>query len=98
MPVSKNTRRTVSETNELFQSFIQNSQISEDRGAWRAAVRHDGTGTTTSRFPVYEYLCSLNINAQKWLIFRKNLIPHSVENLTQTMSMAGEESDYNCGL
>jgi hypothetical protein len=66
MAVSKNTRRSASDTNELFESFFQNSQVSEEReGAWHEAVRHAGTGTPPLRFPVYEHLYSLNVYAQK---------------------------------
>ena len=66
MAVSKNTRRSVSDTNKLFRSFFQNSQVSEERErAWHEAVRHAGSGTTPLRFPVYEHLYSLNVSAQK---------------------------------
>jgi len=66
MAISKNTRKSVSDTNELFQSFFQNSQVSEERErAWHDALRHAGTGTPPLRFPVYEYLYSLNVYAQK---------------------------------
>jgi hypothetical protein len=66
MAVSKNTRRSASDTNELFQSFFQNSQVSEERKrAWHDAVRDTGTGTPPLRFPVYEHLYSLNVYAQK---------------------------------
>jgi hypothetical protein len=66
MAVYKNTRRSASDTNEQFQSFFQNSRISEERErAWHEAVRHAGTGTPSLRFPVYEHLYSLNVYAQK---------------------------------
>ena len=66
MAVSKNTRRSASDTNELFQSFFQNSQVSEERErAWRDAVRHAGTGTPPLRFPVYEHLYFLNVYSQR---------------------------------
>jgi hypothetical protein len=66
MAVSKNTRRSIPDTNELFQTFFQNSQVSEERErAWQDAVRHAGTGTPPLRFPVYEYLYFLNVYAQK---------------------------------
>lgn len=66
MAVSKDTRRSDSYTNELFQSFFENSQVSEERAhAWHDAVPDAGTGTPPLRFPVYEYLYSLNIYAQK---------------------------------
>lgn len=66
MAVSKNTRKSVSDTNELFASFFESSQVSEERErAWRDAIRHAGTGTPPLRFPVYEHLYSLNVYAQK---------------------------------
>jgi len=69
MAVSKNTRRSDRDTNELFQSFFQNSQVSEERErAWHDAVRHAGTGTPPLRFPVYEHLYSLNIMPRRWSI------------------------------
>ncbi len=74
MAVSKNTRRSVSDTNELFQSFFQNSQVSEERErAWHDAVRHAGTGTPPLRFPVYEHLYSLNVYAQKMVDLLKEV-------------------------
>jgi hypothetical protein len=66
MAVSKNTRSSDSDTNKLFQTLFQNSQVSEEREReWREAVRHSGTGTPPLRFPVYEHLYSLNVYAQK---------------------------------
>jgi hypothetical protein len=66
MAVSKNTRRSVPDTNALFQTFFQNSQVSEEREReWQEAVRHAGTGTPPLRFPVYEDLYFLNVYAQR---------------------------------
>src|SRR5260370_39182070 len=66
MAVSKNTRRSSSDPNQVFKSFFQKSQVSEERErAWNEAVRHAGTGTPPLRFPVYEHLYSLNVYAQK---------------------------------
>jgi hypothetical protein len=74
MAVSKNTRRSDPDTNELFQSFFENSQASEERKqAWHDAVRHAGTGTPPLRFPVYEHLYSLNIYAQKMVDLLKEV-------------------------
>ena len=54
MAVSKNTRRSDPDTNELFQSFFQNSQVSEERKhAWYDAVRHAGTGPPPLRFRLW---------------------------------------------
>jgi hypothetical protein len=66
MAVSKNTRRSTSDTNPLFQTFFQNSRVSEERErAWHDAVRHVGGGTPPLRFPVYEHLYTLNVYAQR---------------------------------
>jgi hypothetical protein len=74
MAVSKNTRRSYPDTNELFQSFFQNSQVTEERErAWHDAVRHAGTGTPPLRFPTYEYLYFLNVYAQKTVDLLKEL-------------------------
>ena len=74
MAVSKNTRRSDPDTNELFQSFFQNSQVSEERErAWHDAVRHAGTGTPPLRFPVYEYLYFLNVYAQRMVDLLKEV-------------------------
>jgi hypothetical protein len=60
------TRSSDSDTNKLFQTLFQNSQVSEKREReWHDAVRHAGTGTPPLRFPVYEHLYSLNVYAQK---------------------------------
>ena len=67
MAVSKNTRRTVSDTNQRIQKLFRNSMAcSDDREReWREAVRFAGTGTTPLRFPVYEHLYFLNVYSQK---------------------------------
>jgi hypothetical protein len=74
MAASKSTRRSVSNTNQQFQTYFQNSQISEERErAWHDAVRHAGTGTPPLRFPVYEHLHSLNVYAQKMVDLLKEV-------------------------
>ena len=74
MAVSKNTRRSSSDTNEVFKTFFQNSQVSEERErAWNDAVRHAGTGTPPLRFPVYEHLYLLNVYAQKMVDLLKDV-------------------------
>jgi hypothetical protein len=66
MAVSKNTRKPNPDTNKLFQTFFNNSQVSDERErAWKEAVRHAGTGTPPLRFPVYEHVYLLNVYAQK---------------------------------
>ena len=74
MAVSKNTRRSASDTNEFFQSLFQNGQVSEERErAWHDAMRHAGTGTPPLRFPIYEHFYSLNIYAQKMVDLLKEI-------------------------
>jgi hypothetical protein len=74
MAVSKNTRRSGPDTNELFQSFFLNSQVSEERErAWNNAVRHAGTGIPPLRFPVYEHLYLVNVHAQKMVDLLKEV-------------------------
>jgi hypothetical protein len=81
MAVSKNTRSSESDTNKLFQSFFQTSQVSEARErAWHDAVRHAGTGTPPLRFPIYEHLYFLNVYAQKLVDLLKDLIAHGLHS------------------
>jgi hypothetical protein len=67
MAVSKNTRRTVSDTNQRIQKLFRKSMASSDDREleWRKAVQHAGTGTPPLRFPVYEHLYLLNVYSQK---------------------------------
>ena len=66
MDVSKDTRRSGSDTNPFFRELFRNSQVSEKRQQeWQDAVRHAGTGTPPLRFPVYEYLYQFNLCAEK---------------------------------
>jgi hypothetical protein len=66
MAVSKNTRRSDPDTNEVLHSFLQSSQVSEERKhEWMEAVRHAETGTPPLRFPAYEHLYLVNVHAQK---------------------------------
>jgi hypothetical protein len=75
MAVFKNTRSSDSDTNKLFQTFFQDSQVSEERErAWHEAVRHAGTGTPPLRFPFYEHLYFLNVYAQKLVDLLRELI------------------------
>jgi hypothetical protein len=85
MAVSKNTRRSSSDTNEAFKSFFQNSQVSEERErAWNDAVRHAGTGTPPLRFPVYEHLYFLNVYAQKMVDLLKDVSTRSVSEYSES--------------
>jgi hypothetical protein len=66
MAVSKNTRRSVPDTNRVLQNFFQKSQFLEERErAWRDAMRHAVTGTPPLQFPIYQHLYFLNGYAQK---------------------------------
>ena len=74
MTVSRNSRRSASDTNELFESFFQKSQVSEeDVRAWHEAVRHAGIVTPLFRFPVYEHMYFLNVYAQKMVDLLKEV-------------------------
>ncbi len=65
MAVSKNTRKSATDTNHLLQRFFRNIQVPDDgrEQVWREAVRHAEAGTL--RFPVYESLYFLNLYSQK---------------------------------
>jgi hypothetical protein len=77
MAVSKNTRRSVPDTNALFQTFFQSSQVSEEREReWQEAVRHAGTGTPPLRFPVYEDLYFLNVYAQRMVDLLNEIVQY----------------------
>jgi hypothetical protein len=66
MAVSKNTRRSPSNTNQLIDGLFRKSQISEERErVWRHAMHHAESGTPPLRFPVYEHLYLVNVSAQK---------------------------------
>ena len=66
MDVSKDTRRSGSDTNPFFRELFRNSQVSEKRQQeWQDAVRHAGTGTPPLRFPVYEHLYEFNRCTEK---------------------------------
>ena len=63
MAVSKNTGRTVSDTNQRIQKLFRNSMGSSDgrEQEGHEAVQYAGTGTPPLRFPVYEHLYFLNV-------------------------------------
>lgn len=66
MAVSKSTRRSPSNTNQVIDEFFRKSQISDERERiWRQAVRHAESGAPPLRFPVYEHLYLVNVSAQK---------------------------------
>jgi hypothetical protein len=66
MAVSKNTCKSVSDTNQTIDGFFRNSHVSGERErTWRQAMRHAESGTPPLRFPVYEHLYLVNVSAQK---------------------------------
>ena len=66
MDVSKDTRRSGSDTNPVFRELFRNSNLSDKRQQeWQDAVRHAGTGTPPLRFPVYEHLYEFNRCTEK---------------------------------
>jgi hypothetical protein len=88
MAVSKNTRRSVPDTNAVFQKFFQNSQVSDERErAWHQAVRHAGGGMPPLRFPVYEDLYLLNVYAQSMV--------DQLNEITGKYSLDQEVSTYH---
>jgi hypothetical protein len=87
MAVSKNTRRSVPDTNAVFQKFFQNSQVSDEREhAWHQAIRHAGGGMPPLRFPVYEDLYLLNVYAQSMV--------DQLHEITRKFSLNQEASVY----
>lgn len=65
MAVSKNTRRSDSDTNQVLKEILQSNKVSADREqGWSQALRHTETGDPPLRFPVYEHLYQINVYAQ----------------------------------
>jgi hypothetical protein len=65
MAVSKNTRRSDSDTNQSLKEILQSNKISANREqCWSRALLHTETGDPPLRFPIYEHLYQININAQ----------------------------------
>jgi hypothetical protein len=66
MAVSKNTRRSPLDTNQVIDGLFRESQISGEREhVWRQAMHHAESGTPPLRFPLYEHLYLVNVSAQK---------------------------------
>jgi hypothetical protein len=66
MAVSKSTRRSTPDTNQLLKEIFRNSQVSKDREqAWSRALLHSETGDPPLRFPVYSSLYLINTSAQQ---------------------------------
>ncbi|HEU5400126.1 MAG TPA: hypothetical protein VFU86_02145 [Terriglobales bacterium] len=88
MAVSKNTCESDKDTNQLLQHFFRNSQVSSERErAWKDAVRHAGTRPSPLRFPVYEVLYSLNVQAQKMV--------ELLEDITGRFALNRDTSRYH---
>lgn len=66
MAVSKTIRKARSDTNQQFQDFFRNSQVSQERkDEWEQAIARAGSGTPSLRFPLYEHLYNFNVLAQR---------------------------------
>ena len=89
MAVSKNTRRTVSDTNQRIQKLFRNSMGSSDgrEQEWRKAVQYAGTGTPPLRFPVYEHLYLLNVYSQR--------LVDLIEEITNKFGICPQDSLYH---
>ena len=66
MAVSKNTRRSDSDTNQILKNILQSNKVSADREQdWSRALQHTETGDPPLRFPIYEHLYQINVHAQQ---------------------------------
>ncbi|MGC2161337.1 MAG: hypothetical protein WA634_05490 [Silvibacterium sp.] len=64
MAVSKSTRPSTSDTNQILRKILQSNQVCSDREqTWSRALAHSGTGDPPLRFPVYECLYRINVHA-----------------------------------
>ena len=74
MAASKDTRRSVPDTNPFFLRLFRNSSVSKERERiWHDAVGHAGAGDPPLRFPVYEHLYLLNVCTQKMVELLEDL-------------------------
>ena len=87
MAVSKNTRRSSTNTNHLLQRFFRNLKVPDNgrEQAWREAVQHAEAGTL--RFPVYESLYFLNLYSQK--------LVDLIKEMTSRFGILPEQSLYH---
>lgn len=66
MAVSKNTRRSDPDTNQILKDILQSNKVSADREQdWSRALLQTETGDPPLRFPVYEHLYQINLRAQQ---------------------------------
>lgn len=65
MAVSKSTRPSISDTNQILRRILRSNQVCSDREqGWSRALAQTETGDPPLRFPVYEQLYQINLHAQ----------------------------------
>jgi hypothetical protein len=65
MAVSKSTRPSTSDTNQILRKILESNQVCSGREqSWSRALANTGTGDPPLRFPVYECLYQINVHAQ----------------------------------
>jgi uncharacterized NAD(P)/FAD-binding protein YdhS len=65
MAVSKSTRPSTSDTNQILHTILKSNQVNSDREqSWSRALVHSDAGDPSLRFPVYDCLCQINVHAQ----------------------------------
>jgi hypothetical protein len=65
MAVSKSTRPSNSDTNQILRTILKSNQVNSDREhGWSRALVHSEAGDPPLRFPVYECLYRINVHAQ----------------------------------
>ena len=87
MATSKDTRRSVPDTNPFFLKLFRDSSVSKERERiWHDAVSHAGAGDPPLRFPVYEHLYLLNVYTQK--------VVELLEDLSRKFAINNEPLPY----
>jgi hypothetical protein len=65
MAVSKSTRASTSDTNQILRKILESNQVCSGREqSWSRALTQSETGDPPLRFPVYECLYQINVHAQ----------------------------------
>jgi hypothetical protein len=65
MAVSKRTRPSTSDTNQILKGILESNTVTSNREqGWSQALLHTETGDPPLRFPVYECLYRINVHAQ----------------------------------
>jgi len=65
MAVSKSTRPSTFDTNQILRKILKSNRVSSDREqSWSRALVHSETGDPPVRFPIYECLYQINVHAQ----------------------------------